>query len=62
MVAEVCNKGVCPVRVFCPLNVGRTFDFGSIKLSVDVVLWLGATFPWHGGSQDEKLSRPKEGC
>ena len=22
MIAEVCDEGVCPVRVFCPLNVG----------------------------------------
>src|ERR1700678_589732 len=41
VVAEVCNEGV--VRIFCPLNVGGTFDFGSI--SINFLLWFCATFP-----------------
>jgi hypothetical protein len=60
MVAEVCDEGVCPVRVFRPLNVGGTFAFGRSISSVDVVLWFRMTLPCHDdGSQEEKVSHPK---
>jgi len=44
MVTKVCNQGVCPVRVFCPLNIRGTCMFGSIR--VNVLLQFCTTFLW----------------
>jgi len=46
MVAKVCDQGVCPVRVFNPLNVGGAFGFRSI--GVNILLRFCTTLPYTG--------------
>ena len=46
------------IMFFHPLNVGGTFDFGSINIDR---LFFCATFPGHGGGQEEDSHDSKEG-
>ena len=58
VVTEVYDEGVYSVRIFCPLNVRGTFDFGTV--SVNFLLWFCATFLWwHDGvGVRKKILRP----
>lgn len=60
MVAKVFNESVRPVRVFCPLNVGGAFGFGSINIDIGVLLWFCVTFPWHGMGVRKKNLTPQK--